>query len=543
MSDQKTGSGRRGPHGPRLLGDLGGGSGGGPAERGPAPEADDAEGRSAQLPVELPPSSWAELPVVPQPSPRGPGASPGAGPAGLTPLPRDARRSELGDRPLRESLLLAMRQQRTTAFEIGDLAHRLSVLAPGFGEASLVVRQLAVSFAIALAVVLLATMAIAAGTLRLVLGVLAGTVATTLAVLAALRLVSRLGSRRGARVLPGSALIWVGGVVFVVAASAVAFTWGVSEVTRPLVAAQRRAAPAPSASASAAPAADGPRADAAMRRGVHANLGRGVLYAPPGFSAPDGLFDVIVHYHGNTELVEESVAAAGVNALVVVINLGDGSDRYSKPLQNQVVFDQLLGSIEATAESGLGLRAPRIHRVALSAWSAGYGALYHILSSRSRLELVDAVLLMDSMHASFAMGSETEVHPIGIKPFVAFARRAVAGEKLMVLTHSAIETEGYASTTQTTDALLAALGLTRQPPAAASAGAAPVASTVFAPVTLPVAVRAFPTGERRGLVVTSEVHQGNLHVLACQGNGKGDHIAHLAQMSVSVLPPLIARWR
>jgi hypothetical protein len=39
------------------------------------------------------------------------------------------------------------------------------------------------------------------------------------------------------------------------------------------------------------------------------------------------------------------------------------------------------------------------------------------------------------------------------------------------------------------------------------------------------------------------VHQGNLHVLACQGNGKGDHIAHLAQMSVSVLPPLIARWR
>jgi hypothetical protein len=71
------------------------------------------------------------------------------------------------------------------------------VLAPGFGEASLVVRQLTVSFAIALAVVLLATMAIAAGTLRLVLGVLAGTVATTLAVLAALRLGRAWGAGGG----------------------------------------------------------------------------------------------------------------------------------------------------------------------------------------------------------------------------------------------------------------------------------------------------------------------------------------------------------
>ncbi len=542
MSDP-PGSGRHGPHGTRFLGDLGAGRGPGPAGAGGAPDVDDGEGRSAQLPVELPPASWAELPVVPQPPPGAEAGRYGAGPAGLTPLPRDARRSELSERPLRESLLLAMRQQRTTAFEIGDLAHRLSVLAPGFGEASLVVRQLAVSFAIALGVVLLATMAIAAGTLRLVLGVLAGTVATTLAVLAALRIVSRLGSRRGARVLPGSALIWVGGVVFVVAASAVAFTWGVSEVTRPLAVARVRPVPAPAESASASASAAGPRADAAMRRGVHANIGRGVLYAPPGFSAPDGLFDVIVHYHGNTELVEQSVAASGVNALVVVINLGDGSDRYSKPLQNQVVFDQLLGSIETTAESGLGLEKPRIRRVALSAWSAGYGALYHILSSRSRLELVDAVLLMDSMHASYAAGSETEVHPISIKPFVAFARRAVAGEKLMVLTHSAIETEGYASTTRTTDAVLASLGVERQPPVSAPVAGAPAASSFSAPVTLPVAVRAFPTGERRGLVVSSEVHQGNLHVLACRGNGKGDHIAHLAQMSVSVLPPLIARWR
>ncbi len=116
-----------------------------------------------------------------------------------------------------------------------------------------------------------------------------------------------------------------------------------------------------------------------------------------------------------------------------------------------------------------------------------------------------------------------------------FARRAVAGEKLMVITHSTIETEDYASTTQTANALLAALGIERH--AVTNPASSPP------PVKLRAAVFAFPTGERRWLSVTSEVRQGGLTVLGCTGNGKGDHIAHLAQMSETVLPPLVARWR
>ncbi len=42
--------------------------------------------------------------------------------------------------------------------------------------------------------------------------------------------------------------------------------------------------------------------------------------------------------------------------------------------------------------------------------------------------------------------------------------------------------------------------------------------------------------------VGSEVHRGAFHVLGCSGEGKGDHIAHLAQMSVTVLPHLATRW-
>jgi hypothetical protein len=199
------------------------------------------------------------------------------------------------------------------------------------------------------------------------------------------------------------------------------------------------------------------------------------------------------------------------------------------------VFDGLLGTVEARAQKSLGLASAQVRRVALSAWSAGFAATNQILSSRSRLDRVDAVLLMDGLHASFTPGSKTEVYSGALKQFAAFARRAVAGQKLMVVTHSAIETRGYASTTRTTDALLAELSLRRQVVAPESASPPPV--------ELGVAKRAFPDGERNWLRVESQVQEGSFHLYGCSGGGKGDHIAHLAQMSVTVLPPLRERWK
>jgi len=64
-----------------------------------------------------------------------------------------------------------------------------------------------------------------------------------------------------------------------------------------------------------------------------------------------------------------------------------------------------------------------------------------------------------------------------------------------------------------------------------------------APVDLSVAKRAFPSGERNWLRVTSQAHRQSFFLYGCSGKGKGDHIAHLAQMSVTVLPPLYERWK
>jgi hypothetical protein len=142
--------------------------------------------------------------------------------------------------------------------------------------------------------------------------------------------------------------------------------------------------------------------------------------------------------------------------------------------------------------------------------------------------------MMDSLHASLLDG-DGKVHPPSIEPFAAFARTAVAGKKLFVLTHSAIRVTGYASTTQSADALLDAIGLE----------ARKVDPDEASPpdVNLPAAMRAFPKGDRRWMRVERLAEKGGLKLYACGGLGPEDHIAHLAQMSVTVLPPLAKRWR
>jgi hypothetical protein len=400
-------------------------------------------------------------------------------------------------------------------------------------------QQLALSFVVSVALVLLGAMVLAGGTWRVVLGLLAGITGTTAIVWAALRALPRIASRLGARELPGTPAAWLGGLVGFAVAAVAGLTWGVSAATAPLArfGGSDWKLPTPEASATAAaavtPAAPG-QADAKMLRGQHVGLGDGVLYAPPHFASPDGRFDLLVHYHGNTELIERSVDASKLNAIAYIVNFGEMSGRYSEPLRNPHAFDESLERIEQRVAEKLGLVRPRIRRVALSSWSAGFGAVYHVLNSRSRLDRVDALLMMDSLHASYAPGSESQITDLSVRPFVRFAERAIAGEKLMVLTHSSVETREYPDTTKSADAVLERVGLARS--AADPAAASPP------PVDLPVALAAFPSKNRPWVQVKSIATRGDFTVIGASGNDKGDHIAHLAQMSVLTLPKLVERW-
>jgi hypothetical protein len=105
-------------------------------------------------------------------------------------------------------------------------------------------------------------------------------------------------------------------------------------------------------------------------------------------------------------------------------------------------------------------------RVLLGSWSACSGAIREILKTPGSYARVDAVLLIDSMHAGYLGDKpgplESKLDPADLEVWIPFARDAIAGHKRFVVRHSEIFPGTFASTTKTADYLLAQLGLTRR---------------------------------------------------------------------------------
>jgi hypothetical protein len=451
-------------------------------------------------------------------------------------LPEATRGSFMppGERPsLRVTLYGRLDRDSTSLGELTSIAVRLTIHADMLRARRR--GRLVVAVASLLTLALLTAMGLATGTWRWLLAAGAYLGVTGLLVWTGLRLLVRLPEHLGARELPGRAWKWLTALATVVTVAAAMLTWGLSEATAslavagwPQLARPRTQELSPSASATVA------RADALLKRGRHVRVADGVLYVPTSFASEDGAFDLIMHFHGNTDVVEQSVAAASVNALVHVTNLGDGSGPYEAAFQEPNTFTIMLDRIEQRAAMQ-GLRNAKVRRITLSSWSAGYGALFYILQHRRHRERIDAVLMMDSLHAKYRDEKTREILDVSVEPFVAFAKHAAGAGKLFVLTHSEVVTYGYANTTEASDAVLASLGARRNQGAAGKVS--PHASIDAAILTT------VPSNVRRDLHATGAAHLGNLHVLGYTGHEKEDHIAHLIHMSQTVLAPLAKHWK
>lgn len=316
----------------------------------------------------------------------------------------------------------------------------------------------------------------------------------------------------------------VAALVAVSIAAALLLWLGQSEKGRVLVSALGALVP------SAAQVHAGPRADEGFDREGHELVTGGVVYAPPSFRSGDGRFDLLLHFHGNPELVEESAAAVKLDALVYVVNVGDGARAYRDYAYADDICDTLLNRATEAAE-GRGLREPRVRRLALSAWSAGYAAVGRLLETCG--DRVDAVLLADALHAPYLNPFKHEVDHESLEPFLRFARRAAASERLFVLTHSQLETLVYASAAESADHLLGALGVARED----AKGSSP------APVALAAAQRAAMPGHESALVAVSKARRGDFIVMGFEGDRASNHMDQLIQMSATLLPSLAERWR
>ncbi|HEY4121025.1 MAG TPA: hypothetical protein VGM56_24345, partial [Byssovorax sp.] len=258
-------------------------------------------------------------------------------------------------------------------------------------------------------------------------------------------------------------------------------------------------------------------------------LAGGLLFIPPAFHSQDGAYDLVLHFNGNTDLVEESFGAAKVDTVVVIFNLGVGSGVYEDRFSNVGLIPEVLERVKTTMEKR-GLVHPHLRRLALGAWSAGYGGAEKALAQPDVFAKVDAIYLLDALHCGFALdGHSLEI--IKIQPFIEFAKLAVEGKKLFFATHSEIDPVLYAGTGPTLDAILREVGVSRTPNE----------ETPTMPV-LTSLIGVLPKDKVRRLTPKTQATKGDLIVRGYKGDGPEDHMSHLMQMSETALPVLRDRW-
>lgn len=274
----------------------------------------------------------------------------------------------------------------------------------------------------------------------------------------------------------------------------------------------------------------GPEEGEHLNREGHVSIPGGVLFLPSTLKTDDGAYDLLLHFHGNTAVVRESVEASGLNAAVAIVNLGIGSAPYEELYGVPGTYEELLQTIDRGL-AARGVDHPRLRRVALSGWSAGYGSISTILQVRRGREDLDAVLIFDGIHCGW---ENEELNPRQMKPFVTLAERAKKNEIFFGITHSAIDPIAYASTTATASYLLAKVGGVREE-------RDPVADAP-AYARLESMKGAVSPKLEKTMEPTSEARIGAMHVVGYRGDTKEHHMAHLFQMSKTLLPELKARW-
>lgn len=238
------------------------------------------------------------------------------------------------------------------------------------------------------------------------------------------------------------------------------------------------------------------------------------VLVPKQLSLPsDGRFDVMFHFHGREPIRKEWVRVMN-DAVLIAVDVGIASSSYGEAFKDPRTFGEVLRATEAYLNERTGSSNARVEHVAVSSWSAGYGALERLLDQPYPLEVIDSVVLLDGLHSGYVDNS-LDIQKLA--PFARFAERAAAGDKLMFVSHSSILTPGYASTTETAQYLVWRLGGKPQPSSAAVA-------------------------DPMGLERITSFSKGNFHVRGFRGNAAADHCAHLALMRDVLRVHIAPRW-
>lgn len=192
-----------------------------------------------------------------------------------------------------------------------------------------------------------------------------------------------------------------------------------------------------------------------------ATLKGAVLFTSPKVK-PNKAVPLIIHFHGASWLMEYHIAKHFPNAALITVNLGSGSRVYGTPFSQPEMLNNLIDEASRSLELKRGWSS-----ITLVGFSAGYGAIRAILRHEANFKMVDNVLLLDGIHASYVpegtrLADGGIIKADDLDSFIKFAREALLGNKKFIISHSEIFPATYASTTECVDYLLNTLGLKRK---------------------------------------------------------------------------------
>ncbi len=180
-------------------------------------------------------------------------------------------------------------------------------------------------------------------------------------------------------------------------------------------------------------------------------------------------FDLLLHFHGAAFVTQYAAAKYKSAVVAATINLGAGSSVYGKAFEDSTKFLVLLEAVKDSLQDKLA-RQVTWRRIILSGFSAGYGGIRKIISTQQNFARVEAILLLDGIHASYfperqVLAEGGKIDSSGLMAFARFAGEAAKKNsgKRFLITHSEIFPGTFVSTTEATDFILEKLGMQRQP--------------------------------------------------------------------------------
>jgi len=229
-----------------------------------------------------------------------------------------------------------------------------------------------------------------------------------------------------------------------------------------------------------------------------------------------GSYDVVIHFHGIPQALEPALSESRLRAVLLVLESGTFTTDYKNAFGLPGTLERLLGAIRLQLAEFVPGKQPHERRVAVSAWSAGSGAVMPMLRRAEEAEKLDAVVLSDALHASFLDLKKREIGDSQLEPLVKFALLAIEGRKFLALSHTAIQTPDYGSTTETANRLLELLQLS------------------------PIHVLDSPTSVEP--VATARTERGSFSVLGFGGADKHAHAVQQWAIGRTLWARLAQRW-